>query len=70
MIRAAVIGGAGYIGGELLRILISHPHVQVAAVTSRSLRGRQVEGVHPNLRRRATQAFISEDELEIGRAHV
>jgi N-acetyl-gamma-glutamyl-phosphate/LysW-gamma-L-alpha-aminoadipyl-6-phosphate reductase len=64
MIRAAVIGGAGYIGGELLRILISHPHVQVAAVTSRSLRGRQVEGVHPNLRRRATQAFISEDELD------
>lgn len=58
-----MIGGAGYIGGELLRILVSHPHVRVAATTSRSLRGRQIDGVHPNLRGRTSLAFVPEDEL-------
>jgi N-acetyl-gamma-glutamyl-phosphate/LysW-gamma-L-alpha-aminoadipyl-6-phosphate reductase len=64
MIRAAVLGAAGYIGGELLRILTSHPGVDLAAATSRTLRGRQVDGVHPNLRGRTRLTFSAEDQLD------
>ena len=48
--RAAVVGGAGYAGGELLRLLVAHPHVQVAQVTSERLAGKRVDTVHPPLR--------------------
>ncbi|WP_216214575.1 N-acetyl-gamma-glutamyl-phosphate reductase [Amycolatopsis aidingensis] len=64
MIRVAVVGAAGYIGGELLRILVSHPEVEVAAATSRSLHGRQIDGVHPNLRGRTRLVFSPEEELD------
>ncbi|MER8231387.1 N-acetyl-gamma-glutamyl-phosphate reductase [Streptomyces sp. NPDC101490] len=63
MIRAAVVGAAGYIGGELLRLLVGHPQVQVVAATSRTLQGRQVDGVHPNLRHRTKLTFSAEDQL-------
>ncbi len=49
MIRAGVIGGTGYGGAELLRLLALHPEVQVVQVTSRDP-GRNVSEVHPNLR--------------------
>src|SRR4028119_1558188 len=41
MIRAAIVGGSGYIGGELLRLLSSHPHVEGVACTSRRVAGRR-----------------------------
>ncbi|MFJ6798047.1 N-acetyl-gamma-glutamyl-phosphate reductase [Streptomyces sp. NPDC091268] len=50
MIRAGIVGGAGYIGGELLRMLLGHPEVEVVAATSTRLAGRRVDGSHPNLR--------------------
>lgn len=64
MIRVAVVGAAGYIGGELLRLLHSHPEVDIAAATSRTLHGRQVDGVHPNLRARTKLAFSPEERLD------
>ncbi|GAB1689850.1 N-acetyl-gamma-glutamyl-phosphate reductase [Krasilnikovia sp. M28-CT-15] len=64
MIRVAVVGAAGYIGGELLRILIGHPGVEVAAATSRQLHGRPVDGVHPNLRGRTRLTFCALDRLD------
>ena len=64
MIRVAVVGAAGYIGGELLRVLTSHPDVEIAAATSRSLHGRQIDGVHPNLRGRTRLTFSPEDQLD------
>ncbi|MEJ3655437.1 N-acetyl-gamma-glutamyl-phosphate reductase [Actinomycetes bacterium KLBMP 9759] len=63
MIRVAVVGAAGYIGGELLRVLLAHPDVDLASVTSRGLHGRQVDNVHPNLRNRTRLVFSSEQEL-------
>ncbi|TMD15538.1 MAG: N-acetyl-gamma-glutamyl-phosphate reductase, partial [Chloroflexi bacterium] len=48
--KAAVIGGAGYAGGELLRLLLSHPQVEVTQVTSERLGGKFVHTVHPHLR--------------------
>jgi len=50
MIRAAVIGGSGYIGGELLRLLWMHPGVELTAISSRRYAGKRVELVHPHLR--------------------
>ncbi|MCE7082347.1 N-acetyl-gamma-glutamyl-phosphate reductase [Streptomyces sp. ST2-7A] len=64
MIQAAVVGAAGYIGGELLRLLINHPGVELVAATSRTLRGRPVDTVHPNLRGRTRLTFSAEEQLD------
>lgn len=70
MLRVAVAGAAGYIGGELLRLLIGHPHVEVVTATSRSLAGRRVDGPHPNLRGRTDLTFSAHDLLtSTSRAH-
>ena len=49
MIKAAIIGGSGYTGYELLRLLSSHPSVTVEAVTSRTVCGKAVSHVFPSL---------------------
>src|SRR5919206_3208378 len=48
-IRAAIFGGSGYGGAELLRILLFHPHVEVALVTANEHAGKAVGEVHRNL---------------------
>ena len=63
MIRAAVVGGAGYAGGEVLRILAGHPEVEVVQVTSERLAGKPVASVHPPLRGRTDLRFTSRDAL-------
>jgi N-acetyl-gamma-glutamyl-phosphate/LysW-gamma-L-alpha-aminoadipyl-6-phosphate reductase len=50
LIRAGILGASGYIGGELLRLLLVHPDVEVTAATSRKHAGEYVFRVHPNLR--------------------
>jgi N-acetyl-gamma-glutamyl-phosphate/LysW-gamma-L-alpha-aminoadipyl-6-phosphate reductase len=50
MKRIAVVGGRGFVGGELLRLLVHHPEVEVTAVTSDTHAGRAVENAHPPLR--------------------
>jgi len=60
--KAAVIGGSGYVGGELLRLLLQHPLVEVAQVTSNSLAGRPVHAAHPNLRGQTGLQFVREEE--------
>jgi N-acetyl-gamma-glutamyl-phosphate/LysW-gamma-L-alpha-aminoadipyl-6-phosphate reductase len=64
MIRATIIGGSGYTGGELLRILDGHPKIEVVQTTSRNHLGEYVYQVHPNLRGRATLKFSEPDALE------
>ena len=50
MIKAGIVGGTGYTGVELLRILALHPNVKITAVTSRSDEGMRVDALYPNLR--------------------
>ena len=63
MIRVAVVGAAGYIGGELLRLLIGHPEVEVVAAVSSRFPGKRVDGVHPNLRHATDLLFCTADEV-------
>ena len=57
MIRAGIVGGTGYTGVELLRLLVLHPEVQVAVVTSRSDAGTRVDAIYPNLRGYSDNVF-------------
>jgi len=50
MIRVGIVGGTGYTGVELLRILVLHPEVEVSVVTSRSDAGQRVDASYPSLR--------------------
>ncbi|MDI6102998.1 N-acetyl-gamma-glutamyl-phosphate reductase [Actinoplanes sp. NEAU-A12] len=63
MISVGIVGGAGYIGGELLRLLLGHPEVRVVAATSTRLAGRRVDGGHPNLRGRTDLSYSRPDQL-------
>lgn len=63
MIRVAVMGGAGFGGGELLRILLGHPHVGVEAATSGRLAGKPVHRAHPNLRGVTDLRFSAPDSV-------
>jgi N-acetyl-gamma-glutamyl-phosphate/LysW-gamma-L-alpha-aminoadipyl-6-phosphate reductase len=64
MTTVSIIGGSGYGGGELLRLLLSHPCVEVKQVTSRSHLGEYVYQVHPNLRKRTQLKFGDPAALE------
>ncbi|MBN1640002.1 MAG: N-acetyl-gamma-glutamyl-phosphate reductase [Anaerolineae bacterium] len=63
MIGVSIVGGSGYAGGELLRLLLDHPHVQVVQVSSESNVGRYVYSVHPNLRGRTRLKFCQADQI-------
>jgi LysW-gamma-L-alpha-aminoadipyl-6-phosphate/LysW-L-glutamyl-5-phosphate reductase len=64
MIRVSVVGGSGYTGGELLRLLMGHPQVEVVQATSRSHLGEYVYQVHPNLRKQSNLKFSDPEQLE------
>jgi N-acetyl-gamma-glutamyl-phosphate/LysW-gamma-L-alpha-aminoadipyl-6-phosphate reductase len=61
MVRIGVMGASGYIGGELLRLLLQHPDVEIAAATSRKYAGEYVFRVHPNLRGMTELKFTTHD---------
>lgn len=50
MVRVAVAGASGYMGAELLRLLLVHPKVQLTAVTSERYAGERLDGLFPHLR--------------------
>ena len=56
-IKAGIIGGSGYTGIEVLRILRQHPKAEVVAICSRSLHGKKIEEVFPNLARLSNLTF-------------
>jgi N-acetyl-gamma-glutamyl-phosphate/LysW-gamma-L-alpha-aminoadipyl-6-phosphate reductase len=64
MIRAAIIGASGYAGGELLRLLLAHPEVEVTQITSETYAKQYAHFVHPNLRGRTALRFIPLADLK------
>ncbi len=63
-LRVSIVGASGYTGGELLRLLLAHPHVTVQQVTSERNAGAYVHFTHPNLRGRTRLQFVSAADLE------
>ncbi len=61
-IKVGIIGGTGYTGVELLRLLVVHPHVELTLITSRSEAGRPVADLFPSLRGFTDLAFTAPDE--------
>ena len=64
-LKIGIIGGSGYVGGELLRLLLMHPQVEVTMVTSRQVVGEYVFNVHPNLRGLTQLKFVPMDIAEL-----
>ena len=61
MIKVGVVGGTGYTGVELLRLLAAHPESELTVITSRSEAGRPVADLFPNLRGSLELAFSMPD---------
>lgn len=55
--KIGLIGGSGYAGGELLRLLALHPHFEVAAISAHSNAGELITSIHPQLRSYAGRTF-------------
>lgn len=64
MIKAGIIGGAGYTAGELIRILVNHPTVEIAFVNSTSNAGKDVTAVHGGLFGETELVFTNELPLD------
>ena len=65
MIKVGIVGGTGYTGVELLRLLERHPQVELKAITSRKEAGMPVAEMFPNLRGRVTLAFSTPEEAAL-----
>jgi N-acetyl-gamma-glutamyl-phosphate reductase len=65
MIKAGIVGGTGYTGVELLRLLAQHPEVQVVAITSRKEAGMKVAEMFPSLRGRVDLPFSTPEEAPL-----
>jgi len=65
MIKVGIVGGTGYTGVELLRLLALHPGCEVATITSRAEAGKPVAGLFPNLRGYIDLCFTAPDESNL-----
>lgn len=61
MIKVGIVGGTGYTGVELLRLLVKHPEVSLEVITSRSEKGLAVADLYPSLRGHCDLAFSEPD---------
>lgn len=67
MIKVGVVGGTGYTGVELLRLLARHPEVELAAITSRGEAGMPVAEMYPSLRGRVDLRFVAPQDAGLER---
>ena len=63
-IRVSIVGGSGYGGGEIVRLLLFHPNVEIKQITSERFAGKFVFKLHPNLRKITQLKFCKISELE------
>ncbi|MBA2392979.1 MAG: N-acetyl-gamma-glutamyl-phosphate reductase [Ktedonobacteraceae bacterium] len=62
-LHVSIVGGSGYTGGELIRLLLFHPNVELTQVASGSRAGQYVHSAHPNLRKITSIRFCHPDDL-------
>jgi len=62
-LRVAIVGGSGYTGGELARLLLFHPEVELTQIASSSQAGHYLHSAHPNLRKITNIRFCHPDDL-------
>ena len=70
MIKVGIVGGTGYTGVELLRILTQHPQARVVAITSRKEAGMPVADMFPSLRGRVSLAYSDPATTDLSRCDV
>lgn len=70
MIKVGVVGGTGYTGVEILRLLAQHPEVELKAITSRGEAGMPVADMFPSLRRRVDLRFVEPQAADLGACDV
>ena len=70
MLRVGIIGGSGYTGVELMRLLVTHPEAELVAVTSRAYSGQPVCDLFPNLRGHLTLEFSDPDAATLDNCNV
>ncbi|GAB3398243.1 N-acetyl-gamma-glutamyl-phosphate reductase [Massilia agilis] len=70
MIKVGIVGGTGYTGVELLRLLAVHPQVELTAITSRKEDGLPVADMFPSLRDRVNLAFSAPDKADLTKCDV
>ena len=70
MIKAGIIGGTGYTGVELLRLLHNHPKAEVVAISSRSLNGKRVDRIFPSLLGKSDLCFSLPDDEALNQCDV
>jgi N-acetyl-gamma-glutamyl-phosphate reductase len=70
MIKVGVVGGTGYTGVELLRLLSRHPGVTLTAITSRGEAGMPVAEMFPSLRRRVDLKFVTPQDAQLEKCDV
>lgn len=70
MIKVGIVGGTGYTGVELLRLLAQHPEVELAAITSRGEAGTAVADMFPSLRGRVKLEFTDPKDAPLDRCDV
>ncbi len=64
--KVGVIGASGYVGGELLRLLVVHPDVELSVCTSRQNAGEYVHRIHPSLKGFINLTFFIHGIRQVG----
>jgi N-acetyl-gamma-glutamyl-phosphate reductase len=70
MIKVGIVGGTGYTGVELLRLLVQHPDVELKAITSRGDAGTAVADMFPSLRGRVPLRFVDPQQADLNQCDV
>ena len=70
MIKVGIVGGTGYTGVELLRLLSQHPQAHIQAITSRKEAGLPVADMYPSLRGHVDLAFVTPDDAKLNECDV
>ena len=70
MIKAGIVGGSGYAGLELIRLLQQHKHVELEVVTSRVDKGKSLEQLHPGLLGKTSLKVTNFGDPELSNCHV